>query len=312
MIIRPFEFTDHKALTELAMVAFSDEFRASGMSPESLRQQIRWITFGRMLPFKALTSISGIKWQIFVADEDDRIVGCAAYMGRGESRELANLMVDPTYRRKGIGEALLTTRINELRSQGIKYVTTSILASNIASLANVKKQKFEPFDSYHLYETSLPYQHSGNQLMKVRPVIPSDKAAMQLIEQETATTNWLHIQKTATDNYISSFSQQMLDRFYGIRRVALAFEQNGETIGYILGGTEKGKDVITIGRPIVIGEKVEFIPAMVSTTLSYFDLKNKTTARISIPASRDKVAEIFDRSNWCKTQSWQRLVKWLN
>lgn len=313
MRIRTFKYSDFEIITQLAMKAFANEYEASGMSRESLKQQIGWIVFGRMLPFRALTAISGIDWQIFVAEQDGQIVGCASYMGRGKSRELANLMVDPAYRRQGIGSALLTARLDALRELGVEYVTTTILADNHASIGNVRKQGFEPFDSYHLYESALPYQGGETGELVARPITSADKNQMLSIEQASATPNWLRIQKTATDNYHGTFLQKLMDRFYGTQRVALAFEHKNETVGYLLGITQKGQKAITVARPIVSDDMIQFVAKMLSVILNHFDQQDKSIVRISIPSHRQDLVETFEGSDqWGNVQSWQRLVKWLN
>lgn len=157
MNIRPFRYTDLDALSHIAEVSFAEEHTVRGETPESFARQVKMITRGRMIPFKVLAALAGYRWELFVAEADGKVVGCGGYVGR-QHMELSNLMVHPQYRRRGIGQALLEKRLQRLAEKGYRFVTTTILASNQASLGNVNKQGFEVFDRYSILETPLPLQ----------------------------------------------------------------------------------------------------------------------------------------------------------
>jgi ribosomal protein S18 acetylase RimI-like enzyme len=107
LLIRPFRTTDVDALAEIAVLSFAEEYEARGQTADSFARQIRMATRGRMIPFKLFTRLAGYKWAIFVAEVNGRIVGCGGYLGRKQV-ELANLMVHPDYRRRGIGQVPLS------------------------------------------------------------------------------------------------------------------------------------------------------------------------------------------------------------
>jgi len=147
MNIRPFRYTDLEALIRIAEVSFAEEYTARGETPASFARQVRMVARGRMVPFKMLSALAGIQWELFVAEVDGKVVGCGSNQGCKQT-ELSNLMVHPQHRRQGIGQALLEKRLQSLTEKGYPFVTTTILASNQASLSNVGKQGFEVFDRF--------------------------------------------------------------------------------------------------------------------------------------------------------------------
>jgi N-acetylglutamate synthase-like GNAT family acetyltransferase len=105
-----------------------------------------------MIPFRIFTKLAGIHWALFIAEVDGQVIGCGGYQG-SQQMELSNLMVHPHYRRRGIGQALLEKRLKTLAAQRFPLVTTTILASNQASLGNVIKQGFEIIDRLRFGKT---------------------------------------------------------------------------------------------------------------------------------------------------------------
>ena len=96
-----------------------------------------------MIPYHILTALIGVKWEGFVAEKDGKVVGGGMYMGRNNQMTITNLMVDPAYRRQGIGQALLIKRLERLSELGFPYVTAQVLDTNTALLAILKKTGFQ-------------------------------------------------------------------------------------------------------------------------------------------------------------------------
>ena len=59
---------------------------------------------------------------------------------------ITNLMVDPEYRRQGIGQALLVQRLERMTERGFPFAMAQVLETNTASLQNLRKQNFEVFN----------------------------------------------------------------------------------------------------------------------------------------------------------------------
>jgi GNAT superfamily N-acetyltransferase len=81
---------------------------------------------------------------IVVAFEDAKVVGVAAVKRRrGDAAETGYLVVHKNYRRIGIGNYLLTRRIEESRKQGLAFLYTNVRAMNEESIGNLKKSGFQ-------------------------------------------------------------------------------------------------------------------------------------------------------------------------
>ena len=154
--IRKFVHTDVDDFIRLSKLSFAEESRAAGITPEEFEQETRRIFRWNMIPYKLLTALMGVKWEGFVAEKKGEVVGGGMYIGRNNRMTITNLMVDPAYRHQGIGQALLIKRLERLAERGFPFVTTEVLDTNLASLKNLKKQNFEVFNRYSVYERTLP------------------------------------------------------------------------------------------------------------------------------------------------------------
>lgn len=313
MIIRPFQPEDVTALTQIAKDSFADEFKARGETPESFMQQIRLVTRWRMIPFKLLTAVAGYKWEIFVAEVEGEVVGCGGYLGR-KKMELANLMVHPHYRRRGIGRALLQQRLQRLTELGYPCVTTTILADNQASLGNVQQQGFEIFDQYTYFEAPLPLPDSTTNRpddIFSRPIQPADKPAFSALEMRITTLLWQQIAGSASDNYFSSPRDRLIGWLSGAQRWGRAFYRQGELIGFLAAVTSKSQGKGGISRPVVADENLADLPVMLHAAADWLGQLGKTAVQIAVPDARQEMRQTLLSQGWHATHTWVRLVKWL-
>ncbi len=312
--IRPFRYSDVDALVQIAAVAFAEEMRAQGITPEGFIGQVRMITRGRMIPFRLMTAIAGINWELFVAEVDGQIVGCGGYVGRRHV-DLGNLMVAPEYRRQGIGQKLLEFRLQRLADLGHERVTTMVLAGNEASLGNLRKQGFEVFDEYAVLETGLPRSQrdkadAGDSV--VRPVRSSDRHAFERIESQTVNPLSLQLQGSSWPHYSPSPIGRIVNRLMGAQRWSCAFEQDGQAVGFLLASSSQNQNTGFIARPVIPDEHLLLAPPMIDQMMGRLLESGKSKVQITIPASRAKLTEILMDRNWAATYTWYRLVKWLN
>jgi len=309
--IRPFRHTDLDALIGIAEVSFAEEFTARGSSPDSFANEIRFATQGRMIPLKLLMALAGNKWAMFVAEVDGRVVGCGGYMGH-QKMELANLMVHPDYRRRGIGQALLEKRLEQLTLEGFPLVTTTILASNLASLGNVTKQGFEIFDRYSFWESSLPLKFDGwssSRPLTSRPVLSQDLQLFKNLEEQVLSSTWLQIQGSTAPNYFVPLGERLLSRFMGTQWWNQIFIQGEEVVGFLSAVTAKTQTKGKLNRPIVVGEHLDYLPLMLDKAATWLTQLGKKTLQLAVPDERAYLVTQLEQNGWVKSQSWLRLVK---
>ena len=313
MEIREFRHTDLDALINIAKVSFAEEYTASGQSPESFAHQVRMATRGRMIPLRLSSYLAGIQWKFFVAEVDGLVVGCGSYMGR-ETMELANLMVHPQYRRRGIAQALLAKRLQHLREKGYPYVKTTVLATNEASLGNLRKQEFDIFDRFTVLEIPLPLQHQATDFsdnITSRPVQQSDITTFQELEQQISNPVWLQIQGSAASNYFPSFGERLMQKLSNAQRWVRVFIQDEQAIGYLSATTAGNQTKGTVFRPVIAQEHVEYLPHMLNEAAVWLRQLGKETIRIGVPDKREQLMQELMNRGWVKTVSWVQLVKWL-
>lgn len=311
MKIRPFRYSDIDALIEIAKVSFAEEYTLQGATPESFIQQIRMISRGRMIPFKLLSKLAGIQWQLLVAEVDGNVVGCGAYLGR-KQMELTNLMVHPDYRRRGIGQAILVKRLQCLATEGHSQVTTTILASNQASLGNVAKQGFEVFDRYSLYEIPLPFpQHLANAAGQItsRLIQKSDTTAFQAMEKQVTNPVRLEIYGSAFSHYNPSFVDAMMNQLGSAQQWVRVFSQGEEVIGFLSARTSTAQTKGVLSRPIIADENLSYLPAMFQEAAAWLSQQGKTAMQITVADERQEIIEILQNMDWKKVHSWVQLVK---
>jgi len=205
--IRKFKYTDVDDFIRLSNISFAEENVASGITPEDFEHETRRIFRWKMLPYKLLTAMMGIQWEGFVAEKDGKVVGGGMYIGRNNRMSITNLMVDPEYRRQGIGQALLIRRLGRMTERGFPFAMAQVLETNTASLQNLRKQNFEVFNQYSVYEHALPLPDINDSTMPpitVREISRSDRALFKEIEKKTTPQSVLSIKGSIESQYFLS------------------------------------------------------------------------------------------------------------
>ncbi|WP_026691405.1 ribosomal protein S18-alanine N-acetyltransferase [Alteribacter aurantiacus] len=78
-----------------------------------------------------------------VAEARERVIGYCGVWVIIDEAHITNIAVDPTYRRKGIGEALMTGSLELARTFGAKKLTLEVRVSNEAAQNMYEKLGFE-------------------------------------------------------------------------------------------------------------------------------------------------------------------------
>jgi ribosomal-protein-alanine acetyltransferase len=79
-----------------------------------------------------------------VAEVDDTVIGYAGLWCVIDEGHITNVAVHPDHRKKGVGEALVSSLLDQTLSEGIKYHTLEVRPSNDAAIALYTKFGFQP------------------------------------------------------------------------------------------------------------------------------------------------------------------------
>jgi ribosomal-protein-alanine N-acetyltransferase len=71
--------------------------------------------------------------RVYLAAEEDGVVGFGGVMLVGDEAHVTNLLIDPTWRRRGIGMDLMRALIDEAVSQGARHITLEVRSQNDAA-----------------------------------------------------------------------------------------------------------------------------------------------------------------------------------
>jgi ribosomal protein S18 acetylase RimI-like enzyme len=313
MVIRAFHPADLDALIQIAQASFAEEFTARGETPDGFAQQVRMATRGRMIPFKLLSFLAGYQWELYVAEVNGIVVGCGGFIGR-KKMELANLMVHPQYRRQGIGQSLLEKRLQRLTELGHPLVTTTILATNQASLGNVRKQGFEIYDQYKVLETTLPLaapERFTEEEILVRPIQQSDEPVYKDLEAHIATPLWLEINGSASNSYFLTFADRLINRLTGTKHWAGVLTKQGQPVGFLAAATSGNQTTGGIARPVIADRDLLHLPTMLQYPATWLAQLGKQTMQIAVPDARHDLVEDLKHREWRIVHEWVQLVKYL-
>lgn len=312
--IRNFQYKDVDDFIRIARIAFAEEWVAEGITPEDFEQETRKIFRWKMIPYKLLTALMGIQWEGFVAEKDGKVVGGGMYIGRKNRMSISNLMVDPAYRRQGIGQALLERRLERLKERGFPFVTAQVLETNTASLQNLRKQGFKLYNQYSVYECSLPIsgnQNAGRSSLLLREIAPKDRALFREIEQRTTPSMVLRFNGSAESQYFLSFWQKMYNRFAGYTKWIRAVEVSGETIGFLSVSFQAQQQKGFIIQPVVREECLDLLPEMLRLVGAWLEQSGRKAMIVEILERKPEIHGDLYTGSWNKQYTWLELAQLL-
>lgn len=313
--IRNFKYTDVNDFIRISKLSFAEESLADGITPEDFEQETRRIFRWKMLPYRLLTALIGIKWEGFVAEKNGKVVGGGMYVGRNNRMSITNLMVDPEYRRQGIGQALLIRRLERMTERGFPFAMAQVLETNTASLQNLRKQNFEVFNQYSVYEHNLPLPESHDSSMpsiSVREISRSDRGLLKEIEAKTTPRTVLSVKGSAETQYFLSGWQKMYARFARYSKWIKAVEASGETIGFLCAGFQDRQQKGLVIQPIVTEDCRDLLPFMLHQAGTWLEQSGRKSMIVEISDQWAKSRDYLLENGWKKEFTWLELVRWLD
>jgi ribosomal protein S18 acetylase RimI-like enzyme len=157
--IRPYQLTDQER-AEQCIIELQDFERAL----ESDRVEGKAIA--RRYLYSLLATCQSKTGRLFVAEADDQVVGLVCFWLEREPESfltnlagyayISDLVVLPTYRRQGIGSALLQQAEAFALEQGATALRIGVLAKNSAAHAAYRKAGFREYEISLLKPLKLP------------------------------------------------------------------------------------------------------------------------------------------------------------
>jgi GNAT superfamily N-acetyltransferase len=315
VIIRKFRHSDVDDFIRLSQSSFAEESIAAGLTPVDFEQETRRIFRWKMIPYRVLTALMGIKWEGFVAEKGGKVVGGGMYMGREKRMVLSNLMVDPQFRRQGIGQALLIKRLERLAELGFPYVTTEVLETNTASLANIGKQGFELYNRYSVYEHDLPIQdiHSLNQSgLVLRDTRREDRALFKDIEAQVTPPIVLYIDGSQESRHFQAAWQRLYLRYAHYSKWIKSLVVEGETLGFVVVDFQEQQQKGFMLDPVLMDASLPYLPALIQEASAWLGLSGKVSMVMEIPDRQTEISAYLLEHGWVKQYTWLGFIKWLD
>jgi len=312
--IRNFKYTDVDDFIRISKLSFAGEWTAEGLTPEDFERETRRIFQWKMIPYRLLTAFIGIKWEGFVAEKDGKVVGGGMYIGRDNRMSVTNLMVDPEYRRQGVGQALLARRLERMSERGFPFAIAQVLETNTASLQNLKGQGFEVFNQYSVYEHTLPLPEINDSSMpsiSVREISRSDRAFFKEIEHKTTPHPVLNVKGSAETQYFLSGWQRIYARFTRYSRWIKAVVASGEKIGFMCAGFQGRQQKGLLIQPIINEGCLDLIPSMLQKAGAWLEQSGRESIIVEIPDQWTKIRDYLLENGWKRQFTWFELVRWL-
>jgi GNAT superfamily N-acetyltransferase len=315
VIIRKFRYSDIDDFIRLSKLSFSQESIAAGISPQDFERETRRIFRWKMIPYKILTLLMQIKWEGFVAEKRNKVVGGGMFMGKKNHMVLSNLMVDPEYRRQGLGQALLKKRLERLAELGHPYAITDVLETNIASLGNIQKQGFELYNSYSVYEIALPFpesQPTAKREIDFQDIKQSDRTKFYEIERQNTPQFVVYINDSAADRFFLSRWQKLYLRYIHSSRWIKVLVMGKEILGFVSVDYQQQQSKGFLIQPMISDQGMRYLPDLLKKAGGWLTESGKSSMVIETPDRWTGVRDYLVENGWIKQYTWLEFIKWLD
>ncbi len=72
---------------------------------------------------------------VWVAEDEDRVIGLCGLLVDGTDGELEPIVVEPAFRARGVGKALVQHVVDDARRRGLRYLNVRPVARNAAAIS---------------------------------------------------------------------------------------------------------------------------------------------------------------------------------
>ena len=197
---------------------------------------------------------------------------------------------------------------------GYPFAMAQVLDTNTASLQNLRKQGFEVFNQYSVYEHTLPLPEKNDESkpISVREISRTDRALFKEIEKKTTPDPVLSVKGSAETQYFLSEWQGLYTRFTRYSRWIKAVVASGETIGFLCASFLNRQQKGLLIQPILKEDCLDVIPSMLQTAGIWLGQARRKSMIVEISDQWANTRNYLLENGWKKQFTWLELVRWLD
>jgi len=247
VLIRDFRKSDLNDLLDVASQSFAEEFEISGFDPDRVRDMVDRMfgILGRI--FLGILKLSGREpMKIFVAEVDNRVVGMTMVNNRKKVGYIANVMMHPAYRRKGIATELMKNTLNHIQKKKNRAVL-HVISTNTPAKNLYTKLGFKKFESitYMVGKTDLLAKPKDIEKTQIRTFQRSEINEVYNLIKNSEDPNHLKVFNFSKNDLKTSFMQRVF-RFSTEKKIVAI--QNNRIVGYAQASYTTPKEAGHIGN----------------------------------------------------------------
>jgi ribosomal protein S18 acetylase RimI-like enzyme len=301
--VRTLHAADVTQVTALLAAAFPEDFptaRERQAMQRALSLQARLLGG----PWRRLVTALTGPFAVFVAEQDDRVLGCVAVSGMPPV--VSNLAVCPAHRRRGIGRALLAAAEAFAVAHGAERVLLDVRADNAPAVSLYMATGYRVFHRYTAFERDAA--GAGAVLprgYRLVPVRTRHAAAFAAIEARALPAGLRAVTPCLRRRYTDgppAVLAQLLGGARIYRRVLLRW---GRVAGFALAHAVRGHRQGRIAYPLLPPEENAALPGVLSAATAFIARSGCATARLDLSDART------DQQATAEAHGWRRAAVFL-
>ncbi len=252
---------------------------------------------------RLVTALTG-PFAVFVAEQDDRVVGCVAVSGMPPV--VSNLAVCPAHRRQGIGRALLAAAEAFAAAHGAERVLLDVRADNAPAVSLYTATGYRVFHRYTAFERAAAGACAAlPQGYRLAPVRTHHATAFAAIEARALPAGLRAVTPSLRRRYTDG-PPAVLERLLGgariYRRVLLRW---GRVAGFALAHAVRDHRQGRIAYPLLPPEENAALPGVLSAAAAFIAGSGCATARVDLSDAR------ADQQATAQAHGWRRSATFL-
>ncbi|MEM0128901.1 MAG: GNAT family N-acetyltransferase [Thermoplasmata archaeon] len=256
-MIREFRPREAPRLLSLLRESFPEEEALYGTRPDAWARVVdRIYRWDLRLVLGLLRAVGRPVFRFLVAEEEGRMVGTSIVSFGPRAGYISTVMVDPSWRRRGIARGLIRACETVTARVRRPYVALDVLAHNAPAIALYEAEGYRPLRSSALL--ALPFASPGDgvasvgpPLGPVRPYRADDREAVVAIARASRPPPVAEVLPVSSRSMGVSGT---LDRILSSESAAWVLVEGGRPVGYVGASVSDAMDAGTVASPLVAAE----------------------------------------------------------